>query len=72
MSIKDGKDYLYLIWKSNNGGRQYIIGQLTKNGQYEFQYCNEYEEAIKDGFKPLVSFENPKKSIHAMTYFLYF
>lgn len=61
MSIKDGKDYLYLIWKSNNGGRQYIIGQLTKNGQYEFQYCNEYEEAIKDGFKPLVSFENPKK-----------
>ena len=61
MSVKDGKDYLYLIWKSNNGGRQYIIGQLTKNGQYEFQYCNEYEEAIKDGFKPLVSFENPKK-----------
>lgn len=61
MSIKDGKDYLYLIWKSNNSGRQYIIGQLTKNGQYEFQYCKEYEEAIKDGFKPLVSFENLEK-----------
>ena len=59
MSIKDGKDYLYLIWKSNATGRQYIVGQLTKNGQYEFQYCKEYEEAIEAGFKPLVSFENP-------------
>lgn len=61
MSIKDGKDYLYLIWKSNVTGRQYIVGQLTKNGQYEFQYCKEYEAAIEAGFKPLVSFENPDK-----------
>ena len=61
MSIKDGKDYLYLIWKSNVNGKQYIVGQLTKNGQYEFQYCKEHEEAIEAGFKPLVSFENPEK-----------
>lgn len=58
MSVKDGKDYLYLIWKSNATGRQYIVGQLTKNGLYEFQYCKEYNSAIKAGFKPLVSFEN--------------
>ena len=58
MSIKDGKDYLYLIWKSNVNGRQYIVGQLTKNGQYEFQYCREINEALKAGFKPLISFEN--------------
>lgn len=58
MSIKEGKDYLYLIWKSNLSGSQYIVGQLTKNGQYEFQYCKEIKQAIADGFKTLVSFEN--------------
>ena len=61
MSIRDGKDYLYLVWKSNETRRQYIVGQLTKNGQYEFQYCKEYEDAIKDGFKPLVSFDDSDK-----------
>ena len=57
MAIKDGKDYLYLIWKCTSNRRQYIIGQLTKNGQYEFQYCEEIEEALAVGFSPLVSFE---------------
>ena len=32
MSIKDGKDYLYLIWKSEKSRKQYIVGQLIKNG----------------------------------------
>ena len=38
MSVKDGKDYLYLIWKCSSNRRQYIVGQLSKNGQYEFCY----------------------------------
>ncbi len=58
MAIKDGKDYLYLIWQCASNRRQYIIGQLTKNGQYEFQYCEEIQEALAAGFIPLVSFEN--------------
>lgn len=57
MSVRDGKDYLYLIWKCDSTRRQYIVGQLSKNGQYEFRYCGEINEAIKAGFKPLVSFE---------------
>ena len=57
MAIKNGKDYLYLIWKCTSNRRQYIVGQLTKNGQYEFQYGGEIKDAIKVGFKPLVSFE---------------
>lgn len=57
MSIKDGRDYLYLIWKCSSTRRQYIVGQLSKNGQYEFQYCEEIEEALHAGFMPLVSFE---------------
>ena len=57
MAVKDGKDYLYLIWKCALNRRQYIVGQLTKNGHYEFQYCEKIEDALKAGFTPLVSFE---------------
>lgn len=56
MSAKDGKDYLYMIWKSEKSRQQYIVGQLSKNGQYEFQYCEEIESAIADGFTPLLCF----------------
>ncbi len=58
MSLKDGRNYLYLIWKDNKSRRQYIVGQLTKNGQFEFSYGHEVEKAIVSGFKPLVSFED--------------
>lgn len=51
MSVKNGKDFLYLIWKSEKSRKQYIVGQLTRNGQYEFQYCKEVKDAIADGFK---------------------
>lgn len=54
MSVKDGKDYLYLIWKCSSNRRQYIVGQLSKNGQYEFCYCEEFNEAVKEGFSPLI------------------
>lgn len=56
MSVKDGKDFLYLIWKSEKSRKQYIVGQLTRNGQYEFQYCLEVKSAIADGFTPLLCF----------------
>ena len=61
MSVKDGKDYLYLIWKSEQTRKQYIIGQLTKNGQYEFQYGGEVQAAIADGFRPLLCFPDLNK-----------
>ena len=55
MSVKDGRDYLYLIWKCASNRRQYIVGQLSKNGQYEFRYGEEIEEAMEKGFMPLIS-----------------
>lgn len=58
MSVKDGKDYLYLVWKCDSTRRQYIVGQLTKNGQYEFRYCGEIAAAIEAGFTQLVSFSD--------------
>lgn len=61
MSIKEGKDYIYLVWKEIETGRQYIVGQLSKNGQFEFNYGFEVKEAIEKGFKLLISFEEIDK-----------
>ena len=67
MSKKNGTDYLYLIWKSERSRRQYIVGQLVKNSLFEFQYSDEIDAAINDGFKLLLCFpdinavyKNPK------------
>lgn len=62
MSIKNGKDYLYLVWKSTKTRQQYIIGQLSKNGTYEFKYSNDIQKAIDEGgFNLLVSFNDTKQ-----------
>lgn len=61
MSVQNGKEYLYLIWKDDITRRQFIVGQLSKNGQYEFQYTHEVEEAIEAGFSPLIPFGDTKK-----------
>lgn len=58
MSIKEDRDYLYLIWKSEKSRKQFIIGELSKNSHYTFCYCQEVSEAEKEGFKPLISFPN--------------
>ena len=55
--IKD-RDYLYLIWKDPETRRNYIIGELSKNGQFEFNYCQEIDTAIEKGFELLISFDN--------------
>ena len=56
MSQRDGRDYLYLIWKSEQSRKQYVVGQLIKNGQFEFQYVKDLKDAINDGFTPLLCF----------------
>lgn len=61
MSLQNGRDYLYLIWKDVQSRRQYIVGELIKNGQFEFQYCEEVEQAIEHGFTPLVCFPDLDK-----------
>ena len=61
MSRQNGKDYVYLIWKDPKTRRQYIIGQLSKNGKYEFEYGFEVEEALKRGFELLISFDDINK-----------
>lgn len=61
MAQKQGRDYLYLIWKEPVSRRNYIIGELSKNGKYEFRYSYEINKAIDVGFKPLVSFPDIDK-----------
>lgn len=61
MSIKNGRDYIYLIWKDIKTRRQYIVGELSKNGHFEFKYGFEVYDAIKQGFKLLISFEEIDK-----------
>lgn len=61
MSDKGEKDYLFLIWKSGESGKQFIVGRLTKNNRYEFEYCEEIKEAIEDGFVPLLCFPDLDK-----------
>ncbi len=61
MSIKNGKDYLYLIWHDKINKKQFIVGKLSKNGKFEFEYSDEIEEARKNGFNLLVTFPKIKK-----------
>jgi hypothetical protein len=61
MSIKCGRDYIYLVWKDIKTRRQYIVGQLSKNEQFEFSYGFEVNKAIENGFKLLISFEQIDK-----------
>lgn len=69
MSRKDGKDYIYLIWKDPTSRRNYTVGQLTKNSQYEFSYGQEIDEAIKKGFELLIPFEDIDKIYKSDTLF---
>jgi len=59
----NGRDYLYLIWKAEKTRKQHVIGELSKNGQYEFKYCEtNLDEAMKEGFKLLVSFPDKEET----------
>lgn len=61
MSLQNGKDYLYLIWKDDKSRQQFIVGELSRNGQFEFQYCEEIDAAVQNGFTPLVCFPELNK-----------
>ena len=71
MSTKNGKDYLYLIWKHPETRKQYIVGILSKNGLFEFEYGKEIDEARKNGFQGIAAFEDFSKNIQVKSYSLY-
>lgn len=69
VSRKEGRDYLYLIWKEPVTRRNYVVGQLTKNSQYEFSYGYEIKDAMEKGFELLISFEELDKVYKSDTLF---
>lgn len=59
MSRNNGRDYLYLVWKDYKSRQRYIIGELSRNGKYEFKYLEDgLNKAIENGFEPLIAFTN--------------
>ncbi len=69
MSKREGRDYLYLIWKEPATRRNYVVGQLSKNSQFEFSYGFEINHAIEKGFKLLPSFEDVDRVYKSDTLF---
>lgn len=61
MSLQNGRDYLYLLWKDIKTRRRFIVGVLSKNGNFQFQYGAEVDEAIKAGFNLLIAFPDKDK-----------
>jgi hypothetical protein len=59
MTRINGRDYIYLVWKDYKTRQRYIIGELSKNGKYEFKYrIKDVDNATKNGFEPLIAFPN--------------
>ena len=55
-------DYLYLTWKNPHSMHNYTVGKLSrlKDG-YSFEYCDENELAIADGWMGVPAFPEMKK-----------
>lgn len=57
MSRINNRDYIYLIWKDYKTRQKYIVGELSKNGKYEFKYrIEDVNKAVENGFEPLIAF----------------
>lgn len=61
MKILCKNDYLYLVWESKKSGKRYVVGRLTKNNQYKFQYFRNITKALEDGFSLLLCFPELEK-----------
>ncbi len=57
-----GHNYLYVIWKNPRTERKYIVGKLGKeDAGFSFEYCDEYKEALNDGWYGFVSFPEVRR-----------
>lgn len=57
MSRNNDRDYIYLVWKDYKTRQRYVVGELSKNGKYEFKYRKrDINTAMENGFEPLIAF----------------
>ncbi len=52
--------FLYLIWKDPITRKNFIIGKLSRNGKYTFEYCKDFGEAEAYGWSKLEVFPEEK------------
>lgn len=65
MINEKGRDSILVIWKDPEKRTQYVIGEILKNGKYEFSYGYDVKEAIKNGFELLISFNDLNKTYYS-------
>jgi putative uncharacterized protein (hiran domain family) len=61
VSRQGNRDYIYLVWQDPVSRRKFIVGELSKSEDYEFQYGKEIDEAREQGFELLDSFPRRNK-----------
>ena len=52
---------IYVIWKSPEKRRNYIVGEIERDGGYSFKYGAELEAAKKEGFQLFLPFQDEEK-----------
>lgn len=53
-------NYVFLIWKDPQSRRNFIVGKLSRDHKYTFEYYGDYEEAEKFGWKKFQVFPEEK------------
>jgi HipA-like protein len=53
-------NYVFLIWKDPQSRRNFIIGKLSRDQKYQFEYFGDYEEAEKFGWDKFKVFPEDK------------
>lgn len=62
MTKQNNRDYIHLVWQNSETRSRYTVGELSKNGLFEFRYISDYQEAQKAGFSLLLPFANADKT----------
>ena len=55
-------NFLYLIWKDPHTRSNFIVGKLSKNGKYTFEYFGDSGKAESCGWSKLEAF--PKQMVY--------
>ena len=56
----NNREYIYLVWQDDKNRDFYVVGQLSRNGHYEFEYTGEIDKATENGFQLLLPFPKRK------------
>lgn len=71
MARKNGKDFIYLVWKEPKSRQQFVIAKLSKNGKYEFEYAPNIQQALDKGFIPFIAFNDINKKYESDVFYFF-